>query len=169
MTCRMLRPLLPVLFLLAAGCASLIHEPQVTLKRTNIISLDTAGADLEFYLGITNPNSFDLSLLGYTYDLRVMTLPLAASGLQKTIPIPAGRETDMRLPVRVTFGDLLAILKRRPAPDQIPYQLNARLHIESPLGEQVIPVERTGSFALPEKYRPSFYLNRFKEVINEGH
>lgn len=166
---RILHGLLPALFLLlTAGCASLIQEPQVALKRTNIIGLDTAGADLEFYLGITNPNSFDLSLLGYTYDLRVMTLPLAASGLQETIPIPAGRETDMRLPVRVTFGDLLEILKRRPDPDKIPYQIKARLHLKSPLGEMVIPVERDGSFALPEKYRPSFYLDRFRDVFSGG-
>lgn len=155
---RLLHGLLPamllllLLLLMTAGCSSLIQEPLVALKRSNIIGLDTAGADLEFYLGITNPNSFDLSLLGYTYDLRVMTLPLAASGLQEAILIPAGRETDMRLPVRVTFADLLEILKRRPDPDKIPYQINARLHIKSPLGEMVIPVEMDGSFALPKPW-----------------
>jgi len=121
---RILCSLLPALFLLAAGCASLIQAPQVTLKRTNLIGMDTSGADLEFFLGISNPNSFDLSLLGYTYDLRVMTLPLAASGLQSTLPIPAERETDMRLPVRVKFGDLLEILKRRPDPAKVPYHIS---------------------------------------------
>ena len=165
---RILRSLLPALFLLAAGCASLIQAPQVTLKRTSLIGLDTSGADLEFFLGISNPNSFDLSLLGYTCDLRVMTLPLAASGLQSTLPIPAERETDMRLPVRVKFGDLLEILKRRPDPDKVPYQISARLHLQSPLGEIVIPVERDGSFALPETYRPSFYLDRFRDIFSQG-
>ena len=165
---RILRSLLPALFLLAAGCASLIQAPQVTLKRTSLIGLDTSGADLEFFLGISNPNSFDLSLLGYTYDLRVMTLPLAASGLQSTLPIPAERETDMRLPVRVKFGDLLEILKRRPDPAKVPYQISARLHLKSPLGEIVVPVEMDGSFALPETYRPSFYLDRFRDIFSQG-
>jgi len=165
---RILCSLLPALFLLAAGCASLIQAPQVTLKRTNLIGMDTSGADLEFFLGISNPNSFDLSLLGYTYDLRVMTLPLAASGLQSTLPIPAERETDMRLPVRVKFGDLLEILKRRPDPAKVPYHISARLHLKSPLGEIVVPVEMDGSFALPETYRPSFYLDRFRDIFSQG-
>jgi LEA14-like dessication related protein len=165
---RIFHCLLPVMLLLISGCASLVQEPRVAIKQTNIVGLDTAGADLEFYLGITNPNSFDLSLLGYTYDLQVLTLPLAAGGSQEALPIPAGRETDMRLPVRIKYGNLLEILKRRPDPDRIPYRMNARLHIKTSLGEMVIPIEKNSFFALPEKYRPSHYLDLLRDSFTKG-
>lgn len=157
--------LLPALLLLATGCSGLVHEPKVTLKQTNIIGLDTAGADLEFYLAITNPNSFDLSLLSYTYDLKVMTLHVANSGLQDTLTIPSGQEADMRLPVRIKYSDLIEVLKRSPDPDKVPYELNARLHVKTIFGEKIIPIEKNSTFAIPQNYRPDFYLERFKDLF----
>ena len=105
-----LRHCLAAVFLLIfmlSGCASLVQAPHVTLKKTSMVGLDTSGIDIEFYLGVTNPNSFDLSLLGYTFDLRVMARPLSSGGMQETILFPAGKETGMRLPVRLKFTDLL--------------------------------------------------------------
>ncbi|HEY3308618.1 MAG TPA: LEA type 2 family protein [Desulfuromonadaceae bacterium] len=157
--------LLPALLVLVTGCSHFIQEPKVTLKQSSIINLDTAGADLEFYLGITNPNSFDLSVLSYTYDLRVMTLNLANSGLQETLSIPSESETDMRLPVRIRYSDLFEIIKRHPDPEKIPYQLNARLHVRTTFGDKIIPIEKNSTFAIPEKYRPDFYLERFKDIF----
>ena len=122
-----------LLIVMLSGCASLVQAPRVTLKETSMIGLDTSGIDIEFLLAITNPNSFDLSLLGYTFDLQVLALPLSTGGMQETILFPAGKETGMRLPVRLKFADLLKIIKRSPDPDKIPYQLNTVLHLKTPL------------------------------------
>lgn len=154
-----------VLFFLMAACASLVKEPQVAFKRLNIIAVDSNGVDLEFYLGIRNPNSFDLSLLGYTYDLRVMTLPLTTGDLQETHIFPAGEETDVRLPVRIKHGDLIDILKHRPDPDKVPYRLYAHLRLKTPLGEMLIPITSASTFSVPEHYRPDAYLGRFKNLL----
>jgi len=123
-----------LLFALLSGCSSFILEPQIAIKGTNLVGLDSSGIDVEFYLGVTNPNTFDLSLLGYTYNLRVMTLPLSTGGTQETIVFPAGKESDMRLPIHLKFSDLLEIIKRQPDLDKLPYQMNARLHLKHPLG-----------------------------------
>lgn len=152
--------------LLLCGCSLLLEEPRVSLTRTSIVGVDTAGADIECGLAITNPNSFDLTLRGYTYDLRVMSLPLAAGGFQEPLPIPAGKETDMRLPIRVRYADLLEIVKRRPDPDRIPYRIQASLLVTTPLGEMVIPVDMSDTFSMPEKYRPSHYLNRLMGIVS---
>lgn len=154
-----------LLFLLLCGCSLLLEEPKVSLTRTSVIGVDTTGADIECALSITNPNSFDLTLQGYTYDLRVMSLPLAAGGLQEQLPIPAGKQTDMRLPIRVKYADLLEILKRRPDPDRIPYRLRASLMLGTPLGEMVIPVDRSDTFTVPETYRPSHLLNQLLGIV----
>lgn len=154
-----------LLTLLSAGCTPFVREPAVVLKDTAIVGLDTAGVDLEFNLGVTNRNSFDLSLLGYTYDLQVMNLPLSAGGRQQTIIFPAERETEVRLPVRVKLTDLLEILNRTPDPDRIPCRVAARLHVKTPLGESVVPLEKEALVVLPEQYRPSFYLDRLHNVF----
>jgi len=41
---------------LICGCSLLVKETQVTVTRTNIIGLDTAGADIECSLAVSNPN-----------------------------------------------------------------------------------------------------------------
>jgi LEA14-like dessication related protein len=155
-----------VLVTVSCGCSLLLKEPKVSLTRTSVIGVDMAGADIECALSIDNPNSFDLTLKGYSYDLRVMSLPLAAGGLQESLPIPAGKQTDMRLPIRVKYADLMAILKRRPDPDHIPYQLRATLIVGTPLGEMDIPVDRKDTFAVPETYRPNHLLNRLLGIVS---
>lgn len=150
---------------LVSGCSSLVKSPQVEIRQTNLIGLDTSGADIELYLSVTNPNMFDLSLLGYTYDLRIMTLPLVSGGLQESILLKSGSDTDMRLPLRIKFSDLVALLKRRPDPDSIPYDINARLQVSTFAGEMTIPVEKSSTFSVPQKYRPAFYLDRFSDLL----
>jgi LEA14-like dessication related protein len=155
-----------LLFLvLLSGCSSFIQPPRIAVKDTNLVGLDSSGIDIEFHLGVTNPNSFDLSLLGYTYDLRVMTLPLAIGGMQETTTYPAGTETDMRLPIHLKFSDLLEIIKRQPDLDKLPYRMNARLHLKYPLGEMVIPVEKIDTLNVPERYRPGAAIERLRDAL----
>jgi LEA14-like dessication related protein len=154
-----------VVVLFSVSCATFIKEPKAFIKRVNVVSLDAAGVDIEFYLGISNPNSFDLSLLGYTYDLKVMDLPLASGGLQESILFKSGSETDVRLPVRLKLADMIEVLKRRPDPDRIPYKMNAILKMSTFAGEMTIPLESNATFSVPEKYRPNYYLDRMKTLF----
>jgi len=154
-----------ILQTLLSGCAAFIQEPFITVKGTSLVGLDSSGVDIEFHLGISNPNTFDLSLLGYTYDLRVMTLPLSTGGTQQTVIFPSGKETDMRLPVHLNFSDLLEIIKRQPDLDKLPYRMNARLQLKYPWGEMVIPVEKYDTLNVPEQYRPEAALNRLRDML----
>jgi LEA14-like dessication related protein len=163
-----LRNILAILLMstLISGCSAIIQPPRITIKATNLVGLDTSGIDVEFYLGISNPNSFDLSLLGYTYDLRIMTLPFTSGGAQETIIFPSGKETDMRLPVHLKFSSLLEIIKRQPDLDKLPYRMSARLHVKHLLGEMVIPVEKSDTLAVPEQYRPGAAVERLRDLLH---
>jgi LEA14-like dessication related protein len=130
-----------------------------------VAGLDQSGLDLVLHLGVTNPNCYDLSLLGYTYEVRVLALPLFSGGLQDTVLFPAGTETGMRLPVRLKFADLLEIINRAPDPDNIPYQLNGMLNLKTPLGDMELPVEKSAVLAIPGQYRPAALINRFRDVL----
>lgn len=162
----LLRYYLVVLSLVAiSGCASLVKAPHVTVRSTNIVSVDTAGFDIELLIGVENPNFFDVSLLGYTYDLQVMSLPLSSGGLQKGVPFPSGRSVDMRLPFRVHYTDLLGVVTRRPDFDRIPYSVDARLNLNTPFGELVVPVKKSDTFSVPAAYRPGTYFKRMLQPL----
>ena len=149
-----------LLFILLTGCTRLVNEPVVTVQDLNVVSLDPAGAGMELYLKVTNTNSFDVRLLGYSYDLKVMAIPLAKGGAREEIKFPAGGVTDLRIPIRVSYGDLLELFKRKLDPDKVPYQLAAGLDLETPLGQLIVPVNRSGTYAIPKQYRPSAILNK---------
>ncbi len=139
----------------------------MTVRSTNVVSVDTSGFDIELLIGVENPNSFDVSLLAYTYDLQVMSIPLSSGGLQKKVTFPSGQTVDVRLPFRLHHGDLLGILKRRPDLDRIPYSVDARLNLGTPFGEVVIPFKKSDTVSVPAAYRPGTYLQRMLQPLKE--
>ena len=94
-----------------------------------------------------------------------VALPLARGGAREEVKFPANAETDLRIPIRISYGDLLEILKRKPDPDKIPYQLAAGLDLDTPLGQMTVPVSRTGTYAIPQQYRPSALFGKISELF----
>jgi LEA14-like dessication related protein len=156
-----------ILAALSTGCSFFVQEPRIALKETNLVGFSSSGIDVEFLIGITNPNSFDLALLGYTYDLRIMAQPMTAGGAQETLLFPSEKETDIRLPIHLKFSNLLEIIKRQPNLDKLPYKLNANLHIKNPLGDMIIPVEKVDTLIVPEKYRPGAAMDRVRNLLHD--
>jgi LEA14-like dessication related protein len=142
-----------------------VAEPTVTVQRANIINLDTRGVDLEFLLAVQNPNPFGITLNCYHYDLRVVTIPVARGGARERVEFSGRGTTDFRLPVRIEYKALLAIMKRHPDPDRIPYRLQADLDVETPVGQLLIPIDKAAAFAVPDHYRPFFYLKDIPEFL----
>ena len=153
-----------LLLMMLAGCTT-VHQPVVTVKDLNVVSLDPAGAGLELFLRVKNPNSFDVTLRGYSYDLRVMATPLVKGGAREEMKFAGEAETDLRIPIRITYGDMLEILKRKPDPENVPYQLAAGLDIETPMGQMTVPINRTGTYAIPKQYRPSALFGKITDLF----
>lgn len=164
----MKRYILPLLLLvtLIAGCTSVfVKEPVVTVKGLNMVSLDAGGAAMEVNLVVENPNGYNIKLLGYSYDLQVMSLPLVKGGARDEIDFAPKAATEVRIPLRIAYGDLIALMKRNPDPDQVPYRLKAGLDLDTPVGHMTVPIDRNGTYRIPKQYRPSYYLDRFKDLL----
>jgi LEA14-like dessication related protein len=164
----MARPtrLAAAIFVLAllSGCAALVSEPRITFKGASLTGAGPSGIDAEFVLGITNPNPFDLSLLGYTYEVSAQDLPLSAGGRQEVTHFGAGTETELRLPLHFDLADLLRIAISAD-PDRIPCRLNARLQLKSFLGSMTVPVEKRAVVAIPAEYRPATHIDRLRDAL----
>lgn len=150
-----------------SGCASLVKPPHVTVISTNIVSVDTSGFDIELLAEVENPNPFDVSLRGYTYSVRVMSVPISGGGQQRVAVFPSGRLIDIRLPFRVNHTDLLEVFKHQPDLDRVPYSVDALLNLATPFGDVVIPVNKSDTVSVPAAYRPGTYFKRMLQPLRE--
>jgi LEA14-like dessication related protein len=147
------------------GCSLFVTKPQVAVKAVNIAGINRGGVQLEFLIAFTNPNSYNLKLMGYSYSLFVSVLPLAKGENREVVEFAGNATTDVKLPVKITFQELLKILNNRPDFDHIPYQLKADLDLQAPFGRIAIPVNKNGTFAVPRRYQPSHFLKQINEFL----
>ena len=166
---RLLQTGLPfVLGVWLAGCSLLVTTPEVVVKDVNLLSADSSGIEIELILSVANPNSFALKLQSFDYEVTARSLPFAKGRGREVIEFAAGATTDLRLPVRVNYGDLWELLTRNPDPDTIPYQLKGSLEVATPLGTMVLPAEHNGTLVIPQKFRPGAILRRLTDFLQGG-
>ena len=156
--------LLLFVFLLTA-CTALVSKPDVALKNVKFVAIDSEGIGLDFYLSVRNPNSFDLRLNNYSYDVKIMSLPLARGNSRTPCNFSANSTTAMLIPVKIPYQGLMDILTRRPDLDAIPYQLRADLNIGTALGNMNVPVNKSGTLAIPKEYHPSNTLKKLGDRL----
>ena len=145
----MKRFLFLLLFFLTS-CSLFIDKPDVAVKNVTLTGVDGKGVWIEIKLLVANPNSYKLTLSKYRYDLYVSSLPLTSGENVNTIEFPGNEATEVRLPARVEFRDLLKVLKAVSDPEKVPYRLIAAFNIHAPLGSITVPVDRMGTFVLPK-------------------
>jgi LEA14-like dessication related protein len=149
--------------ILLSACTAFVTKPEVTVKDVKLAGVNSDGVTLDIYLSVNNTNSFDLKMKGYSYDVKILALPMAQGSSAEPYYFHAESATDAIIPVNISYNNLLEVLKRRPDPEAIPYQLHADLAVETSLGDMNIPVNKSGTVALPKEYQPS---NIFKKIGN---
>ena len=147
----MLKITLLVLTISLAGCSLFVEKPEVSVKNVNFKGLDRNGVGVDLLLAVSNPNSFRLTMNGYSYELFINEMPLTRGEGHDTVDFAPNSITDVHLPVRVGFQELSKIFEANVDLAQIPYRLKAGLHMKTILGTRTIPVEKKGSFTLPRR------------------
>ena len=141
--------LLPCLFLILSGCSLVFTKPTVTFRELKLVDIDTKGMSLNLLLNVNNPNSYDITLDGYRYSFNIQGLPLGSGEKKELVQFPGKKATDIQVPVRVTYGNVLDIIMKRPNPTSIPYQLEAGLDIATPVGTLSFPISTSGTIVVP--------------------
>ncbi len=148
------------------GCTMFMKQPEVAVKDIKLTGLDGEGALMDLSLAVTNPNSSDIRLSRYKYNLLISELPMTSGEQQQQFEFRGNTTTDIRLPIRVKYSDLVEVLKRLPNPDHVPYQLTADFDMNTKLGTFTVPVAKNGYFAIPQKYKPGQILKKLNEFLN---
>ena len=158
--------LLFILLILLSACTAFIPKPEVSVKDVKLSGVNSGGVTLDVYLSVNNTSSYELKMKSYNYDAKIMALPMAMGSSTEPYYFYAKTATDVLIPVKISYNDLLEILKRRPDPDAIPYQFHADLVVETSLGDMSIPVNKSGTIAVPRQLLPANIYKKIGDLLN---
>jgi len=151
--------------LFLTGCSLFFTKPSVTFRELKVIDIDSRGMTLALLLNVNNPNSYEIRLDGYNFTMKILDLPLASGEQKAVVQFPGQKATDVLVPMRVTYGNVLDIVMKRPNPTSIPYQLEAGLDIVTPVGTLNFPVTTSGTIAVPRDKLKGILLKGFGESL----
>ncbi len=148
---RYLAPALGALML--TGCAALqeqFKEPQVSVTELQMRSVSLTDMELDFILGIDNPNPMGISMSGLSYRLELEDRPLFEGKTQERVKVAANGSSRVTLPFTLAYEDLKggfdAIINNK----SLPYRLSGNIDL--------------GLFSLPYSHRGELKLPTLPEV-----
>lgn len=111
------------------GC-SRPKAPTLTPEKATVTSIGPGGIGLMLELGVDNPNSIELAgraltakvVLDANHDLGTFTVP-------NGIRLPAGKRTDLSVPVSLPWKDLPALLALAGEGRDVPYNVDGTLTV----------------------------------------
>jgi hypothetical protein len=139
------RALLLVLPTLVAGCSK-PSAPTLVPEKVAVTRVDMTGLSLDISMSATNPNAVDLTSSGVsshvvvdrTHDIGTVTLPTA-------ITLPAGKTTQVDVPLALTWSDLGALAELAMSAGAVPYTVDGTLEMGGNLLHVGVPFHFEGS------------------------
>jgi len=121
-----------------------VQKPIVKVKDVKLTGLSLNGLDLDFKIGIQNPNSVAIKLAGFDYELLIENNIFLKGQQNKEVKIEANGSSQVDIPVSLTFKQLYNSFQALKDADSIKYTLKSGLSFDVPiLGKIRIPVQTT--------------------------
>ncbi len=135
--------------LLLTGCAALqqqFKEPSVTVQDLQLRSVSLADMELDFILGIDNPNPMGIAMSGLSYRLELQERPLFEGKTQERVKVAANGSSRVTLPFKLSYEDLAGGFDAIMNNKSLPYSLSGNVD----LGLFSLPYSRKGELKLPK-------------------
>jgi len=154
--------------LLLASCSEIgqvlqqvnIQKPRARVEKVKLTGLSFKKVDLNFNVGVTNPNPVAVKLSGFDYDFLLNNHSFLKGSQQKNLQISAGGKSSVDIPLSLTFAEIYKTFNSLKGADSIKYQLKLKLGVNLPvLGVVKIPLSSSGYF--PNLRLPAI---RFKSI-----
>ncbi len=133
---------------LLAGCATLqqqFKEPSVSVHGLQVRAVSLADMQLDFILGIENPNPVGISMSGLSYRLELEDRSLFEGKTQDRVKVAANGRSRVTLPFTLSYEDLRggydAIVNKKT----LPYSLSGDIDV----GLISLPYSHRGELTLP--------------------
>jgi LEA14-like dessication related protein len=140
-------PLLAATLLLSA-CATLkeqIREPEVAVQTLKLRNASLDSMQLDFILGIDNPNPLGIAVQGLSYNLKLDGKQLFDGRSNERVSVPANGSSQLTLPFTLDYEELLGGLGALRNKKTVGYELSGKVD----LGLFSLPYQKRGEFTLP--------------------
>jgi len=157
--------LLAAVLAMSAGCAQLNDallsmSPSADIRGMGLSDLDLQGATINVEVEVKNPGSVSIPLVDLDYRLTSGGRPFVDGTMPLDGTIPRKGSRTFSVPVRVTFSDVLSILKDFRLGSVVPYEAEMGLALNTPVQPTRLPLRREGKFPIPAI--PKFRLSDLK-------
>ncbi len=145
--------------LMLAGCAALqeqFKEPQIAVQDMQVCAVSLADMQLDFILGIDNPNPIALAVNGLSYRLELEQRPLFEGKTQDRVKVAANGSSRITLPFSLAYEDILGGLEALANRKTLHYNLSGKVD----LGLLSLPYSRRGEIRLPSL--PAVRISRLR-------
>ncbi len=138
-----------------------IQKPHVLVQSVKLTGWSFRSVDLLFNFEIQNPNSFEINLDGWDYQLKINSQTFLQGQEKQKIQIAAEKNTYIQLPLTIRLIELYQTFHHLVAADSVNYVLECGFLFRIPLfGRIRIPTKQSGSF--PMLKIPSIQMGSFK-------
>jgi LEA14-like dessication related protein len=134
--------------LMLTGCAALqeqFKEPTIAVQDMQVRSVSLTDMQLDFILGVDNPNPIAMAVSGLSYRLELEDRPLFEGTTTERVKVAANGSSRISLPFTLSYEDVLGGLDALAKRKSLPYTLSGKVD----LGLFSLPYSRSGELHLP--------------------
>lgn len=146
-----------VVGLLLSACVPVkdaIKEPHVVVDAVKLRDVSLSGVQLDFVVGIDNPNPLGISVHGVSYHLVLDGKPMFDGSTRRRIRVPANGTSHVSLPFAIDYEKALGGLDGLRSKKTVSYELKGKVD----LGLFSLPYSKHGKMTLPRL--PKVRVNR---------
>jgi LEA14-like dessication related protein len=141
-------PLLVLLALVLFGAVScldrLIEKPVIEIREIAVEPVSLTELKVVLGLNISNPNRFDLELKSLEFSLQLEGENAGSGRTQEELRIEKSSSAQVRVPVLITYGDLMPHLKLIFSGKEAGYTLEGKAHVRTFMGTAGLPFRKEG-------------------------
>jgi len=146
--------LVPLVVMGSAGCAAVdalgLSKPSAKVVGVSLKDVGLQAATLVFDVAVDNPYGVPLPLVNVDYDLASQGKAFLSGKAAVQGAVPARGTKTISVPAKVTFQELLSVLKGVRPGAVVPYQAELGLSVDPPLtGPIRLPIKKEGQLPVP--------------------
>ncbi len=126
-----------------------IQKPIVSIENIRVAGLSFEGLDLLFEIGIENPNSLAVTMVGFNYEFYLNDQLFLKGTQDSTQSILAHSKSQLEIPVALDFQKIYSTYQSLKDKDSSAYKMQLGLTFDLPvIGKTTIPLSREGGIPL---------------------